>query len=102
LERGRIGAPVGFHLLSPEVRAELVAGAMELGVARLVQLAGANVAPVHEAMAAVKDARYEFHWEGPRKFSPDRRRRAGLRGELFDDGFGRLRAVIEEASTGHE
>jgi hypothetical protein len=101
-ERGVIKVPSGFHLLTPEVRAGLVSEAMELGVARLVELAGSSVAPVHDAMAAVRDARYEFRWAGPRKFSPDRKHRAGLRGELFDDGYGRLRAVVEEVRTGEE
>jgi hypothetical protein len=101
-EGGHIKVPSGFHLLTPEVRAELVSDAMEFGVARLVELAGSSVVPVHDAMAAVRDARYEFHWEGPRKFSPDRKHRAGLRGELFDDGYGRLRTVVEEVRTGDE
>jgi hypothetical protein len=101
-EGGHISVPRGFHFLFAEERARLVAEAMELGVGRLVELAGSDPSPVHDAIAEVRSAGYEFHWEGPRKFSPDRRRRVRLKGELLDDGYGRLRAIVENVRTGDE
>lgn len=101
-ETGHIRVPSGFHFLAPDVRAELIAEALELGVARLVELAGSDPSDVHDAMAEVRSAAYQFHWKGPSKSSPDRKRRVSLEGELFDDGYGRLRAILEVVGNGNE
>jgi hypothetical protein len=97
-ESGRISVPAGFHLLSPTVRASLVADAVEVGVTKLAQLRGWDIEAVAAAMNRVRASGYRFEWEGPWKSSPSRQWKVRLTAELLDDGFARIRSEIARSA----
>ncbi|MDL9979073.1 hypothetical protein [Microbacterium candidum] len=100
LEVGHVYVPRGFHNLEASVRAGLVAAAVETGVLRLAELRGWNASLITAAMDRARSTTFEYRWVGPVKQRRDRRVVARLRGELVDDGYGRLSAEFTEAATG--
>ena len=97
---GRLTIPRGFRHLDPQVRAGLVADAVQAALLALGDHSRWDPAVVRNAVDGVRDASFACEWTGPWKASRDRSTQIRLQGRILDDGYGRWRIVVADRPSG--
>jgi hypothetical protein len=87
LEFCLIHVPAGFHTFPASLQRTLISGAIESGVARLIEHRGFDPAPVASLGTAVAEAGFTAGWESAWGANKSRRMAVRIRAKVEADGY---------------
>ncbi|MDQ1576078.1 MAG: hypothetical protein QOH55_1228 [Microbacteriaceae bacterium] len=96
---GNVGIPKGFRFLAPNLRAELLLGALSVTIDTLATHEGWDPAAARSVVAKFRDSAYACMWSSGWKSSRDRKLRVQITMRLADDGYSRWKLVVADAHS---